>query len=129
MTPVSPIPITIGGASSAALGRAARIDGWDAPEVSLEDAVRMREKLIRLREEVGHDDPGARARDRFRIYVKSPSIEADVLQRYQEAEFEDVVVPFCALYAAEETISPERPLAALDELAERIMIPELVAST
>jgi hypothetical protein len=60
--------------------------------------------------------------------MKSPSIEAGVLLRYQEAGFEDVVVPFRALYAAEETISPERPLAALDELAERIMIPELVPS-
>jgi probable F420-dependent oxidoreductase len=128
MTPVRPIPLTIGGASSAALGRAARFDGWNAPEVSLEDAVRMREKLIRLREGSGGDDAGARPRDRFRIYVKPASIETDVLRRYREAGFEDVVVPFRALYAREETISLERQLASLDDLASRIMIPELVAT-
>ena len=128
MTPVSPIPITIGGASSAALARAARSDGWNAPELSLEDAIQMREELLRLRDAGGHEEADGRDRERFRIYAKPPSIETDVLRRYREAGFEDVVVPFRALYAGEETISLERHLASLDDLAARIMIPELIAN-
>jgi alkanesulfonate monooxygenase SsuD/methylene tetrahydromethanopterin reductase-like flavin-dependent oxidoreductase (luciferase family) len=122
MTPMSPIPTSIGGASSAALSRAARWGGWNAPELSLDDVVQAREKLLRLRDADGH------GRDPFRIYVKPAAIDSDLLLRYREAGFEDLVVPFRALYAGEGTISLDRQLAGLEELAARIMIPELVGS-
>jgi probable F420-dependent oxidoreductase len=121
MTPVSPIPITIGGGSPAALRRAAQWSGWNAPELALEDVVRLREKLLSLRDGAGGADP-------FRVYVKAPGIETEVLRGYREAGFEDVVVPFRALYAGEGSISLERHLDALEALAERIMVPELVGS-
>jgi len=120
MTPAVPIPITIGGASPAALRRAATSDGWNAPEISLDDAVRMRERLSRLREGVGKGEGP------FRMYVKPASVATEVLLQFREAGFEDVVVPFRALYAGVGPMSLEQHLAALEQLAERIMIPELV---
>jgi probable F420-dependent oxidoreductase len=122
MTPMRPIPVTIGGGSPPALRRAARWSGWNAPELALEDVVRLREKLLRL------PDVGGHAPESFRIYAKAPGIETDLLRRYQAAGFEDVVVPFRALYAKEGPISLERHLGALEQLAERVMIPELVGS-
>ena len=122
MTPVAPIPVTIGGASEPALRRAARSDGWNAPELPLEDLLVLRDRLGRLREALG------RAHEPFRIYAKPPGADPEVLRRYQDAGFEDLVVPFRALYAG--AASPRAGfggrLALLEEVAERIMTPDLI---
>jgi hypothetical protein len=112
--------VSIGGASKPALRRAAHADGWNGAEGPLEDALRHRATLHRLRAEAGRDE------DPFRYYVKPGGIEPDLLRRYADAGFEDVVVPFRALYRAGPPMTLAQQLAALDELAEAVMLPELV---
>jgi probable F420-dependent oxidoreductase len=119
MTPVAPVPITVGGTSRAALRRAARMDGWMGAEVSLEEAIRHRAEMAAMREAAGLDP------EAFRCYVKPASTDADVLRRYAEAGFDDVVVPFRALYRDGPPLTLDQQLAALGEMAETVMLPEL----
>jgi probable F420-dependent oxidoreductase len=120
MTPVSPIPVTVGGASLPALRRAARCDGWNGPEVPLDVAIRHREHLLQLRSAAGREGQP------FRIYAKPPGIEPAVLRAYRDAGFEDLVVPFRALYSGRPLTLADQ-LAALERLADAIMLPDLVA--
>jgi probable F420-dependent oxidoreductase len=119
MTPVAPVPITVGGVSRAALRRAARMDGWMGAEVSLEEAIRYRAEIAALRESAGLDP------DAFRCYVKPGDIEPDLLRRYAEAGFDDVVVPFRALYRDGPPLTLPQQLDALAEMAEAVMLPDL----
>jgi probable F420-dependent oxidoreductase len=121
ITPEVAIPVSVGGASKPALRRAAHSDGWNGAEGSLEDALRHRATLHRLRTEAGREE------DPFRYYVKPRSTEPDLLRRYADAGFTDLVVPFRALYRAGPPMTLPQQLAALEELAEAVMLPEFVA--
>ena len=120
MTPSTPIPITVGGASPPALRRAAGTDGWNGPEVSLAQAIHLRDKLLALRAAAGL------AEQPFRFYVKPPGIEPELLRSYHDAGFEDLVVPFRALYREPPLRHLHDQLAALDHLAETVMLPDLI---
>jgi probable F420-dependent oxidoreductase len=120
MTPSVPIPITVGGLSPPALRRAARADGWNGAEGELATAIRQREQLLELRAAADVSEQP------FRFYVKPPGIEPSTLRAYRDAGFEDLVVPFRALYQGPKPVGLADRLAALDHLAEAIMLPDLV---
>jgi probable F420-dependent oxidoreductase len=122
MAPSTPIPITVGGISPPALRRAARCDGWNGAELPLEQVTRLRDRLLELRTAAGASAEG------FRFYVKPGSIEPDVLRRYRDAGFEDLVVPFRELYRAGTPLTLPQKLDALDRLAESVMLVDLVGA-
>jgi probable F420-dependent oxidoreductase len=120
MRPSVPIPITIGGASPPALRRAARADGWNGAEGELATAIRLRDQLLEHRAAAGI------AEQPFRFYVKPTGIAPSTLRGYRDAGFEDLVVPFRALYEGPKPLGQADQLAALDRLAESVMLPDLV---
>jgi probable F420-dependent oxidoreductase len=122
MAPSIPIPITVGGVAAPALRRAARSDGWNGAEIPLAQAARVRDRLLELRSADGASAEG------FRLYVKPASIEPDVLRRYKDAGFEDLVVPFRDLYRARKPLTLAEKLDALDRLAESVMLTDLMGA-
>lgn len=114
----APIPISVGGSSAPALRRAARCEGWNGAEQSLEQSISHRDQLLELRAAEDADQD-------FRIYAKPLTAEPDVLRSYQEAGFQDLVVPLRELYNGE-AVSLAQQLAALERLAEQIMVVDLV---
>jgi probable F420-dependent oxidoreductase len=120
MAPSVPIPITVGGISAAAVRRAARSEGWNGAEVPLDQAAKLRDRLLALRAAEGAPSQG------FRCYVKPMSIEPDVLRGYRDAGFEDLVLPFRELYRPDQPLTLPEKLDALDRLAESVMLPDWV---
>jgi probable F420-dependent oxidoreductase len=86
--PISEIPVIIGGASGAALARAARIAaGWYGPNCTLEESAAHREGLLRHLAEFGRDA------DQFQFYCRLPnnSTARDV-EHAMKMGFRDLVI-------------------------------------
>jgi probable F420-dependent oxidoreductase len=81
------VPIVLGGNTEPALRRAARLaDGWFASGLpSLEEALRLRDRLTELCEEEGRDEP-------LSITVRATAAAPDVLDAYAREGFEEVLV-------------------------------------
>lgn len=112
--PDVPIPIAVGGASDAALRRAATYgDAWHGPELGLEENIRCRERLTELRRE------GARNECPFRLYIKPlEPVDDELVDRYADAGFTDLVVPFGHLDESGRPRSIDGSLARLTSLAQ-----------
>jgi probable F420-dependent oxidoreductase len=111
----APIPIAVGGASDAALRRAARFGTWHGPELMLADNVRCRETLQRFRRELDLDDAA------LRLYVKPlEPVDRDLVRRYSDAGFDDLVVAFGHLDEHGKPRSLDGSLARLEALAEAV---------
>ena len=110
------IPVTFGGASEAALRRTAVYgDGWNGPECNLAENIDYRDRLNALRAEAGRlDEP-------FRFYVKPLEVpDREVLRRYEEAGFDDVVLPLGHLSAEGRPRTLVESLAAVERLGELV---------
>ena len=80
------VPLILGGNTERALRRAATVgDGWfSSGTPALEDALRLRDRVLELRSEVGLAP--------FPVYVRVESADPDVLARYDAEGFEHVLV-------------------------------------
>ncbi|MET0461219.1 MAG: LLM class flavin-dependent oxidoreductase [Ilumatobacteraceae bacterium] len=90
------VPLILGGNSERALRRAAAVgDGWfSSGTPSFEDAVRLRDRVVQLREESGADGD-------FPIYVRVAKPDRSDLDRYEAEGFEHVLVWADQLWPAE----------------------------
>lgn len=81
------VPLVLGGNGPRALRRAAELgDGWfSSGTPTFEEALALRRQLLALRREAGRAD-------RFDVHVRARIADADELDRYAEAGFEDVVI-------------------------------------
>ena len=82
------VPLVIGGNSDAALRRAARAgDGWfSSGTPDFEEAVRLRDRLLALREELG------KQAEPFETVVRIEGADAEDVRRYGAAGFDHVVI-------------------------------------
>ncbi|WP_181447607.1 MULTISPECIES: TIGR03619 family F420-dependent LLM class oxidoreductase [unclassified Rhodococcus (in: high G+C Gram-positive bacteria)] len=104
------VPMVMGGTKGPAIRRAARRgDGWYGTTVPLEETVRIRDEIERLRREAGRDYLP------FSYYNRITGRPiAESLDRYRAEGFEDLVIPFEAIHPA---ISADLSLdARLDSL-------------
>lgn len=85
-TPV-PVPLILGGNTERALARAAALgDGWfTSGTPAFEDAVRLRDRLHQLRSDQGRTGP-------FRTYVRIAQADRALLERYEAAGFDDLII-------------------------------------
>jgi probable F420-dependent oxidoreductase len=86
------VPVIMGGNTDAALRRAARMgDGWFASGTpDYDDACRLRDSVLAFREAAG--DRARTAGGEFLIYTRAPHADPDLLERYDRAGFERVLV-------------------------------------
>ena len=85
------VPLILGGNTQRALRRAAQLgDGWfSSGTPPLDEAVRLRDELLRLRREA---DDEAGAERPFHLVVRVEGRDPSLLARYAEAGFDDVAI-------------------------------------
>jgi probable F420-dependent oxidoreductase len=108
------VPLILGGNSDRALRRAAAVgDGWfSSGTPSLEDAVRLRDRVVQLREASG-------AGGEFPIYVRVAKPDQADLARYEAEGFEHVLVWADQLWPAEG--HPDEKRAAFADAAAELV--------
>jgi probable F420-dependent oxidoreductase len=81
------VPMIFGGNTERALKRAAGVaDGWVASGTpTFDEAVRLRDRVMALRRESGRSEP-------FRCWMRVASCDAKVVERYDAAGFDEVLV-------------------------------------
>jgi len=107
------VPVVLGGNTERAMRRAARLgDGWfcsGTPE--FDDAVRHRDRVLALRAASGQTGP-------FPVTVRAPRADPQLLARYAEAGFDEVVVWADQVWPADGDLATKR--AALADAALRL---------
>jgi alkanesulfonate monooxygenase SsuD/methylene tetrahydromethanopterin reductase-like flavin-dependent oxidoreductase (luciferase family) len=96
------VPLIMGGNTERALRRAANLgDGWfSSGTPGLEDAARLRDRVLALRTEIGQPP--------FPVYVRVPTADPAVLDRYEAEGFDRVVVWADQLWPAEGSAADKR---------------------
>jgi probable F420-dependent oxidoreductase len=90
--PARRVPIYVGGMTTAALERAARIgDGWFGPACSLDDAVTARRTIEAARERHGREEPFD-----FAVRLEGPPTR-EAVERFAEMGFGHVVVSLASV--------------------------------
>ena len=104
------IPVIFGGNTEGALRRAASLgDGWfSSGTPSYDDACRLRDRLLELREGGGD----------FTIYMRAPQPDADLLAAYDRAGFDRIVFWADQLWPAGG--SPDEKRRALSKAADAL---------
>lgn len=108
------VPLVFGGTTPVAYQRAAvRGDGWYNPAASsLADCVASRSRIDAVRREHGRVEPFT-----YHIRVKG-GVEPSDLERYHDAGFESLVIPWQALWSpTDPNITVEAKLQALERAA------------
>jgi alkanesulfonate monooxygenase SsuD/methylene tetrahydromethanopterin reductase-like flavin-dependent oxidoreductase (luciferase family) len=113
-----PVPVIMGGVAPGALRRAAAYaDGWYNPGLTgLEECRRIARRIDELRRHNGRDSKP------FTYYIRVGAKSDPEL--YEQAGFLDLVVPWEALWSAEERsqLSVDAKLARMSRLAERMTL-------
>lgn len=114
-TPVR-VPVIVGGASGAALRRAARYgDGWlSTPGTSLEDNIQMGKKINAMRQAAGRGD------DPFTLYIRAPQANLEDVERYASAGLTSIVVGGRQVFAPGGDMDSK--LSGLEDLARELCI-------
>lgn len=111
------VPLMLGGNSPKALERAARLgDGWfSSGTPQFEESIRLREELMELRAS------GERSADPFRLVFRMEGNEAEVVGRYADAGFEEVLIWADRVWPATGDLGAKREamFAAADALGLR----------
>jgi probable F420-dependent oxidoreductase len=100
------VPVIMGGNTDTALRRAARLgDGWFASGTpDFDDACRLRDTVAAYREDAGLRTAGGE----FLIYTRVPHADPDLLDRYDRAGFERVLVWADQVWPAGATLDEQR---------------------
>ena len=116
--PTEPIPVLVGGHADAALGRAARLDGWMHGGGDPADLPRLLARLAELRREV----PNASGRP-FEVHVISTdAYTVDGVRRLEEQGVTDVIIGFRWPYATGPDTEPlARKLDNLRRFADDVI--------
>jgi probable F420-dependent oxidoreductase len=101
---VTDIPLMLGGNSERALRRAARLgDGWfSSGTPPVEESIRLRGELQRLRQEIGRGD------EPFKLVFRMEGADPATARRYEDEGFEEVLIWTDQVWPAERTLDAKR---------------------
>jgi probable F420-dependent oxidoreductase len=101
---VTDIPLMLGGNSERALRRAARLgDGWfSSGTPPVEESIRLRGELQRLRQEIGRGD------EPFKLVFRMEGADPATARRYEDEGFDEVLIWTDQVWPAEGTLDAKR---------------------